>query len=355
MDNNIINYLEDKAKNVNKEIEKIIPQIPDKAWFEWAIGKTKYAYNTHAASEAIITPIHDLLNRGGKRWRPALMLLCIEAVGGNSEEFLQFSALPEIIHNGTLIIDDIEDNSDMRRGEACIHKKYGVDIAINAGNAMYYLPVSILYKNSGNLLDTTRLAIYDLIAEEMVRLHVGQGMDIYWHQGNKIDISEKDYLQMCAFKTGTLARLAAKLGVILGAGTESQKNMLGHFAETIGVAFQIQDDILNLSSKTFSEKKGFGEDIHEGKRTLLVLHALSKLNPIKKKRLISILNLHLSDEAVISEAIELIKSTGAIEYASEIAKKLVVEAWSNASQILPESEAKRKLKDIADYLIQRES
>lgn len=355
MENDAINYLEKRAKDVDKEIEKIIPEVPGEAWFDFIFGTPKYTFDKRAIAEAINKPIRDLLNRGGKRWRPALMLLCIEAVGGDSKKFLQFSALPEIIHNGTLMIDDIEDDSDLRRGEACIHKKYGVDVAVNAGNAMYYLPTSILYKNSGNLSEATRLAIYDLISEEMMRLHAGQGMDIFWHQGKKVDISKDDYLQMCAFKTGTLARLAAKLGVILGGGTEDQKNMLGNFAETIGVAFQIQDDILNLSGETFAKKKGLGEDIHEGKRTLLVLHALDKLDPAKKERLVSILNSHPSDETIIKEAIELIESAGAFEYASEVAKKLVTEAWLEADKILPESEAKKKLKDIADYLIQREA
>jgi geranylgeranyl pyrophosphate synthase len=351
----IIKFLEEKAKDVDKQIEKILPRVLDDAWCEWALDKPTYSYDKDTMTKGVIAPIYDLLDRGGKRWRPALMLLCVEAVGGNPNEFLELTALPELIHNGTLIVDDVEDDSELRRGKPCIHKSYGADIAINAGNAMYYLPLTLLYKNTKKLKTDTLLKMHNLISQEMIRLHFGQGMDIYWHQGKKKDIKEIEYLQMCAFKTGMLARMSARLGVILGNGSEKQELVLGRVGESVGVAFQIQDDVLDLVGEKFAKGKGLlGGDIHEGKRTIMVLYAINKLNEKDRSRLIGILDSHPTDQKIIDEAISLIKKSGAIEYAKKRSKEIVLTAWKDADKVLQESEAKKKIKALVDYLIERD-
>lgn len=353
MPEDTIKFLESEAEFVNREIEKLIPRKLDQAWCEANLGKTLYAYDIDSMNKAISEPIYNLLDRGGKRWRPALMRLCLEAVGGNPKDFLEYAIIPELIHNGSLMVDDVEDDSYLRRGKPCVHKIFGIDVAVNAGNAMYYLPTILLYRKR-NLPDKKTIEIYDLISEELTRIHFGQGLDICWHKGKKDDISEKEYLQMCAFKTGTLARLAARLGVILGNGTKEQELVMGRFAETVGVAFQIRDDILSIVGEKFSLGKGSGEDIHEGKRTMMVLHALQKLPDSEKSRLVQILNSHPSDEKTIAEAISLIKKSGAIEHAKETAKKLVLSAWAESDKVLKESPAKQKLKALAGYLIERD-
>ena len=133
-------------------------------------------------------------------------------------------------------------------------------------------------------IDTVLLRCHELVDEELLALHFGQGMDIFWHSGQqKADPNVEEYLQMCAYKTGTLARLSAKLSALVSGATEEQVHSIGKFAETIGVAFQIQDDILNLVGEKFGDLKGVGEDIHEGKRTLMVLHSF-EVNQKKKKK-----------------------------------------------------------------------
>jgi geranylgeranyl pyrophosphate synthase len=200
----------------------------------------------------------------------------------------------------------------------------------------------------------TLLKIYDLYSEEMLRVSVGQGMDIYWHKGKKFDVSEQQYLQMCLCKTGVLARFATKLGAILGKANEKQIDAFAHFGESIGIAFQIQDDILNLVGEEFQKGKGIGEDIHEGKRTIMVLHALKKASEEDKKRLVEILDSHPSDEATIREAIEIIQKYNGIDYARTQAKIIVRNAWKGIDKVLKPSKAKEKLKAFADYLIERE-
>jgi geranylgeranyl pyrophosphate synthase len=260
-----------------------------------------------------------------------------------------------VVHN-TLMVDDIEDDSDFRRGKPCIHKIYGNDIAINAGNAMYFLPLKIIMQSS--LPDKTKNALYEVYAQEMINVSLGQGMDIYWHKGLKQDVSEKEYLQMCAYKTGCLARMAAKIGAVIGGATPKQLNALDEFVETIGIAFQIQDDVLNLTAGEEGKKdlggeygKEIGGDVSEGKITLMVIHALK--NSPKKTRLKEILAMHTKNQALINEAIGIMAQSDSIKYAKQTAAKLVKNAWEKVEKILPENAGKAKLEAFADYLVER--
>mgnify|MGYP001567478795 CR=1 FL=1 len=280
-----------------------------------------------------------------------LMLICCEAVGGNPPEIMPFTVIPELIHTGSLIVDDIEDNSDLRRGKPVLHKLFGVDIAVNAGNTLYLLPFIAI--RDSNLPDKTKAAAYEIISTQLLKCHFGQAIDIYWHSGKSEKIpTEDEYLQMCANKSGSLACMAAKLGALLGNGNEKQVESLGKFAETAGVVFQIQDDILNIAENA-SIGKELGDDINEGKRTLLVIHTLNAAATADKKRLIEILNMHTKDEKLLTEAIEIIKKHGSIEYAKKTATKLVEDSWREAESVLPDSEAKKQLKELAELLIHR--
>ncbi len=351
MDDELKQLLEQNAKEVDKEINKILPKEFDTSWFDSVFSETDYEYDCQSCTDAISKPILNLLERGGKRWRPLLMKLSYFIVGGkNKQSINKFSIIPELIHNGTLIIDDIEDCSELRRGKPCIHKIFGNDIAINAGNMLYYLPLLTLIKDE-SLNSETKVKLYEIINEEMIKISFGQAMDIYWHNNNIIP-TENQYLQMCAFKTGTLARMSAKLGTNLGNGTEKQINALGKFAESIGIAFQIQDDILNITNSKWG--KDFGEDITEGKKSLIVIKTLEQANEIDKKRLLKILNLKTKDKELIKEAINIIKKYSGIEDSKKVAEELVSKAWEKIDSELPDSDSKNKLKLFADFMIERE-
>ncbi len=342
--------LEENCLQINNEIRRIFPEILDESWCNTYLGSTDWEYDHDAFTGAISFPVWELLKRGGKRWRPLLMKLAYESVGGTGD-ITRYTVIPELIHNGTLIIDDIEDNSDMRRGGPCVHHVVGNDIAINAGNTIYFLPLLLLVKDS-SLTAEIKQASYELINNEMMKLGFGQGMDIYWHRGRKKDITEKQYLAMCNFKTGCLARMAAKLGAILGNASEKQQNSLGTFAESIGVAFQIQDDILNITNQNWG--KDFGEDISEGKRSLPVIETLKRADNGDSERLIEILNEQTKDMDKILEAIGIIKKYNSIDYAKNRAAEIISNAWDKLDLCLPDSDAKNKMRLFADYLIQRE-
>ncbi len=353
---NIEKFLAEKAPLIDKTIEKYIPRNYTKDAILFRVDPPKYCCNVETINKAIAEPIWDMLDRGGKRWRPALFLLICEALGKEEDFCLDFAIIPEVVHNGTLVVDDIEDSSEVRRGKPCTYKIFGVDIAVNAGNAMYYLPLVPLMDQKDKLPAEQLRDVYEIYVQEMINLSIGQGMDIAWHRGlaNADEIAEEDYLQMCAYKTGTLARMSAKIAATLSGADAKLVKKLGTFAESIGVAFQMQDDVLDLTGKEFARKKGaIGMDITEGKRTLMVIRTLKTASPQDRKRLIEIIGMHTSDQALRDEAITIMRNYSAFDYVKKKADSMVEESWREVDKLLKPSESKEKLKAFAEFLIKR--
>lgn len=352
----ILKYIEKLRPEIDRIIEKYLPQKATKEWLEFTFGKPQYAYNLKSAQEALLNPSWEFINRGGKRWRPILFLLIAEALGGNVEKIKDFLVIPELVHEGSIIIDDIEDQGELRRGKPCLHLIFGQDVAINVGNFLYFLPLLVLTKNKKKLRKEVLIKVYEIFIQEMINLHFGQATDIFWHKGKEREISEEEYLQMCAFKTGCLSRMAAKMAVILSGKSEKLAQKIGNLAEAIGIAFQIQDDILDLTLKGKEREKfgkSFGNDIKEGKRTLIVIHTLKKASKNDKKRLIEILNKHTDDLKEKKEALRIIQKYKGIEYAKKIARKMVRNAWREVDSLLPQSEAKKRLREFVNFLVER--
>jgi octaprenyl-diphosphate synthase len=234
--------------------------------------------------QSLTRPGWDLINRGGKRWRPLLSTLVCESLGGG-DAALPLLPLVEFPHNASLIHDDIEDNSDQRRGRPAVHLIYGADAAINGGCFLYFLPLACLSTWAAPPERKNRL--YEVWGEYMRRLHLGQAMDIAWHRDFSSLPGLEEYDLMCRLKTGCLARLAAVLGVYaadtalyggnnggITAEGEALALLLGEGAEKLGVGFQILDDVKNLTTGNPGKKRG--DDIVEGKKSLpilLYLHA----------------------------------------------------------------------------------
>jgi geranylgeranyl pyrophosphate synthase len=353
MPEDIIEFLKDKKPDIDKLLEKYLPRSLASKELENIFGKPRHAYDENALSGALSKPIWDFFDRGGKRIRPAMFLLVADALGGDIDKIKDFAAVVEFAHEGSIMIDDIEDLGELRRGKPCTHKIFGEDIAINAGNFMYFLPLSIFIRNKDRFDDKTMLKAWQVFGQEMINIHAGQAMDIFWHRGKQDEIGETEYMQMCAYKTGCLTRMAAKLAAVLSNASKEQLESLSKFAEMVGIGFQIQDDILSASGSEFQDKKGYGDDITEGKRTLIVIHALKNADGTDRKRLLEILNMHTKDKDLIKEALDILSKYGSIEYARNRANELVSNAWKEADSVLPESAAKQRLKALADFLIER--
>jgi geranylgeranyl pyrophosphate synthase len=227
---------------------------------------------------------------------------------------------------------------------------------------MYFLPLRIMRERKSTLPETTMLKLYDVYSQEMLNLHVGQALDICWHSTRMSEAVSREpsidnYLHMCANKTGGLARMSAKMSAIISGASDEQVEAIGKFAESIGIAFQIQDDILNIeeTAALAQSKGGIGEDIHEGKRTIMVLHTFHTASREDAKRLKEILSLKTNDVKLIEEAINIMKRNGSIEFAKKKAEDLMLDAWNELDSFLEASAAKSKLKALVDYLIQRDT
>ncbi len=353
MEGDIIRFFREKKDAIDSAIRRVSPERYGKAYAERAFGMPRFGYDLEGLNKSLAEPIWDLLNRGGKRWRPALFLLITELLGADTKKLEDFAAIPELIHNGTLMIDDVEDMGELRRGRPCTHKLFGQDVAINTGNFMYYIPLLTLMEKGDIFDDKTLIRAYEAYAQEMIRISAGQALDIWWHKGKAGNVTEEQYLQMCAYKTGTLARLSARLAAILSGGSGETEASLGRLAESLGVAFQIQDDLLSASTGEFTKGKGYGDDITEGKRSLPVIHCLNNAPEDQRRELLEILSRHTREPKLISRALEILEWSGSLDYARKLARNLLEEAWSKAKPGLPDNPARKTLESFLRFAIER--
>ncbi len=348
-------YIKNRAVKISAMIKEYLNDADSPRYLGKMLGRSGYEYDTDAIRRSIIDPASYLLGLGGKRWRPVLMLEVLEALGKNPDDYTEFSIIPEIVHNATLIHDDIEDNSNMRRGAEAVHVKYGMDVAVNLGDFMFYFPI-VAVIDSAKLSRETKMKMLGIYQKDCLKVTVGQAIDIAWHRAliDPMQVSESKYLQMVNAKTGVLSSMAAKLGGAIGEADDKTIAALGKFGSSLGVAFQIEDDMLNITESKLAENKGgVGDDIHEGKITILVIHALERADESDKKRLIEILKSHTKDRGEIAEAISIINKYGSKEYAEELSIRLVANAWKELDTLLPESKAKDRIKQISEFLIGR--
>jgi len=266
---------------IDKELERWLPRKPDFAWAKMVFGDIENIVNLDFIN-MLLTPLRELLFRGGKRWRPLLMMLVCETLGGN-ERSVQLAPIVEFSHNASLIHDDIEDDSDERRGKPSVHKIFGVDVAINSGSFFYFLASSCI--ESCELLN--KELIYKLWTECMRKLHLGQSMDINWHRNYSLIPLLNDYFFMCSMKTGSLARFAAELGVHAAGISREIIPLVCDAADKMGVGFQILDDVKNLTTGIPGKKRG--DDIVEGKKSFPVILYLNKY-PEKQEQIFSWFN-----------------------------------------------------------------
>jgi geranylgeranyl pyrophosphate synthase len=288
-------------------------------------------------------PIWDLLTRKGKRWRPIFGILLLEALGKSSENYEASACLSELVHSGALVIDDIEDNSLLRRGEECLHLKYGLDVALNAGNTLYFLPSVELF-NHKYLDNLKKLRIHEIMMNTYLQAHFGQTVDIYWSKHltpqNLVswmnDSFEEKILQMYDYKTAAGAKGLAEVASVIVEVDDKIKQTCIEFARTFAVAFQIIDDVHNFSDSP-RWTKTCGEDLSNGKTTYAIVKAIKLMEKKESQRLIEILcsSELRRDKDIIAEGIDLVRNSGALDQCREIARKISVEGNEQFSNIVP--------------------
>jgi len=343
--NNLLNEIED-------EIRKYFPIRWDKKDVDYLIGEHKFVLDMKALNLSLNIPLRDFILRGGKRLRPILFLTCLKLFGYDYKQYLDLAILIELIHNATLILDDIEDNGELRRGKLTCHKKFGIDIAINAGMGLHFIPIRVLISNQKNLSVDKRLRLWKIYSEEMINVAFGQALDIYWHNNPFLKISQSKYLEMVRLKTGSLMRMSTRMACAIAGINDKSERVFSNFAETIGMAFQIIDDSLDLlSSKKLG--KSYGNDIKEGKISLPFIFALKRAKTAQKKRLIEILKQHTTRISLIDEAISIVMETRGIDEAISYANELTDKAWQELESYWGNKGELTELKDLTYFFIKR--
>lgn len=293
--------------------------------------------------------LKDFFSRKGKSLRPALCLESCQAVGGRKNDALQAAAAIEMFHNFTLIHDDIEDNSLMRRGAPCLHIRYGLPLALNAGDGLFMMVLQEAMRIGGPRREK---AVGSLLAA-FTKVLEGQAIELGWYRSNKWNVAEKEYYTVVKGKTGALIAASCEVGGILGGASPKACRALSEFGMGLGVGFQIIDDVLNIVGDEKKYGKEIGGDIQEGKRTLITIWALEMLPGKKRARLAAILRKKRKSDAELREAISLLRESGAPEKARRTAETLVARAVAGLSA-LPGSSHKKTLLSLAGYVTERQ-
>jgi geranylgeranyl pyrophosphate synthase len=351
------------TRRIDAHIARELPKEADEKWLTSVLGPPTWRYDSSAHTAMLLEPAHELLSRRGKHWRPIFGMLMLEALGAPVEPSARMvSVIPELGHTGSLMIDDVEDQSLMRRGQSTIHRMFGVPTAINAGNTLYFLPLLSIAEHP-TLSVAQRERIYRTIVELFVCAHFGQAQDIYASERLTRGChwqSTRDYgdviLQTNAFKTAGPVQAIAAVACIIADADAATTLACRRFSETLGVAYQTVDDVNNFCGES-EFGKTVGEDLEGGKLTQVIHRALHSLAPCDADRLWSILtNARLRGRPeVLAEGCGLVRKSGALAACRADALSAVEEAWQGMSSCLPPTRAKLMLRlFIAKLLHSRE-
>lgn len=228
-------------------------------------------------------PISYILKFGGKRARPISTLAACEMFGGNANDAINQAIAVEIFHNFTLVHDDIMDNASLRRGKKTVHEKWDTSLAILSGDAMMILAYQYLQKSSSKLAPGTLENLLSNFNKTAIKVCEGQQMDMNFETSH--DVSLSDYLSMIKLKTAVLLGESLRVGAIMAGANEENQHLIYDFGKDFGIAFQIQDDILDLYGDSDKFGKQIGGDILAGKKSYLYLKALDKADTKTKNKL----------------------------------------------------------------------
>ncbi len=278
--------------------------------------------------ELLYKMMRDYPSRPAKGLRPFLCVTACRAAGGDERKALLTAACLELFQHWILIHDDIEDRSELRRGEPTLHRKYDEALALNAGDALHARMWGALLANEEVLGPHGALRVMKEFSMLVNETTEGQHMELSWVRDRRWDLDESDYYVMCTKKTAwyTVAS-PCRLGAIVAGAGEDTLEALKDFGLKLGVAFQIQDDALNLvGEKAYGKAKS--DDILEGKRTLILLHALRSASAEQRRRLVAIMDKDRDKKTQqdVEYVLSLFSKRGSVEYARRKAKALMTDA-----------------------------
>ena len=311
-------------------------------------------------SPYLLEPASDYLGRGGKGLRPALCLATCAAFGGRDDEAVPSAAAIELVHTALLVHDDVEDDSELRRGEPTLHRRYGRASAINAGDGLAVIALGALRDNErllGRQLANRVWSEFDVMARQTVS---GQARELGWQRDGRVDLTPDDYLDLIMQKTCWYTTLLPlRVGALIGSRGRADLAALTRFGFFLGAAFQIRDDVLNLiGSEEVYGKEALG-DLREGKRTLMLIHLLAAASTPDRERLVRFLDLRPAQRSpeLVEQVIALMRDYGSIEFADEFCRGIARAAAATFVDVfghLPDSPGLRFVRDVVPYMADRD-
>jgi geranylgeranyl diphosphate synthase type II len=296
--------------------------------------------------DSFYEPVRYTLAGGGKRLRPILVLLSAEAVGGKAQDALPCALAVELMHNFTLVHDDIMDRDALRRGRPTVHVVWDQDTAILAGDGLLALAYQQLFRNPPE-----RLArIGSLFSEGVLRICEGQALDKEFE--SRTEVSLQDYMEMIEKKTAQLFSVSCGLGALAGGGDERSVAALSSYGKWLGLAFQIQDDLLDVLSPEQISGKPQASDIRRRKKTFLFVHALRTASEAERQWLLRMYASERLPEDAVQRVIQLFESLGAMEQAETLVEDLLAKARQELGS-LPETEGVSHLRELTFALAGR--
>ncbi|MEU7106610.1 polyprenyl synthetase family protein [Streptomyces sp. NPDC046215] len=332
--------------------------LPDDLYLSPAL-LTQVASRLH---ETLVQPVRHLVDGGGQRWRPYLLAKVIDALGGDSRRFGPLLAAGELMHTGSLIVDDIEDGAGLRRGRQAAHLAFGVPTALNAGTAAYlafHRALRTVLPDDPPL----RTAVQDAYLQALRSAHAGQGLDIAG-LGTEMDIAVEtgdaslllERVRLThRLKSGVPVRAAFDVGALLTGAPPGLRQALCRFGEAIGTAYQITDDVLDLRGVTLSgvTTKAVAEDFRNGKVTMPLAHAVSLLPPERMRAMWQRVHQGRPTEESLREDVSALRECGALEACVKESEQLLDAAWTTLQPDMPRTPAALCIRAVAGYTVNR--
>ncbi len=298
------------------------------------------------SNKILYAALNYIIDTGGKRLRPIICLLSAEAVGGSRDKALFAAMAIELLHNASLVHDDIIDENSIRRRNPSNPARYGEKRAIVIGDFLFGLSCEMLARCEVP-------EVVGLISSAVSNVAMGQYLEFTLRKKSLQKVTEHEYLEVAALKTASTFVASAEAGAILGGGSEVEIEKLCNYGKNLGMAFQIQDDVLDICGDPAKTGKPVGLDIKNGERTILVIHALNHLHSSEKEYISKVLSKKKDISSSDIEGVrEILMHSGSINYAIRLSNELIGGAKSCIEE-LEDSEAKEKLKAIADFAAER--
>lgn len=314
---------------------------------------------THEPRRHLYDLAADYPRRGGRAMRPSLCIAATRAFGGSLEDALDTATAIELFHNALLIHDDIEDESEVRRRAPTLHTAHGIPLAINAGDTLALLSFRPLVANVARLGPRLSMRIIEETERMATESAEGQALELGWRRDNAVAVSEADYLEMVLKKTCWLATIhPLRIGAMIATRDSVPLDPFIRFGFLLGAAFQIQDDLLNLVGDEHAYGKELDGDIHEGKRTLMLIRLLERATTPERAAILELLARPRAERsaAQIRWVRALMDEYECIEYARRVAHGLAGAAMHEFTQIfgpLPDSRDKQFIEGLTTWVLAR--